>query len=214
MRRTSSPPVDRFICNFDAALRATVGGMGQTGRPSPGAGIADSPMPDTARQTSGRLMRVNHTGEVCAQALYNGQALSARSPRVAKSFREAAAEEEDHLYWCESRIRELDSHLSYLNPIWYLGSFTMGAVTGLLGDRISLGFVAATEEEVCKHLDDHLEKLSPEDRKSREILEQMRTDEQKHATNALASGGTRFPEPVKKLMPMVSGLMTRTSYWI
>lgn len=213
-RRTSASPVDRFIVNFDAALRATVGGMGKTGRPSPGDEVTGAVLAKQARLTSAKLMRVNHTGEVCAQALYSGQALSARSPRVAASFREAASEEEDHLYWCESRIMELGSHVSYLNPIWYIGSFTMGAVTGLLGDRVSLGFVAATEEEVCKHLDEHLEKLPDDDLKSRKILVQMREDEQRHATNALASGGTRFPGPVKRLMHAASSLMTRTSYWI
>ncbi len=126
----------------------------------------------------------------------------------------AAEEETDHLSWCEERINQLDSHVSYLNPFWYLASFSMGAITGLLGDKVNLGFVAATEEEVCRHLDDHLKKMSPGDKPSRAILTQMREDEKKHADMALKQGGAVFPGPVKRVMRGISRLMTRTSYWV
>lgn len=206
--------IDRFITRFDTALRATTGAMGHPRRPSPGGDLPRTELLPDARRKSARLIRVNHCGEVCAQALYTGQALTARAPRVVQSLMDAAREEEDHLAWCQTRIEELDSHVSYLNPFWYGTSFALGAATGLLGDRISLGFVAATEEGVCKHLDDHLGRLPPEDLKSRKILEQMRVDERKHATNAMSSGGTGFPPAVKRLMHTLSGVMTETTYWL
>jgi ubiquinone biosynthesis monooxygenase Coq7 len=160
------------------------------------------------------LMRVNHTGEVCAQALYQGQALTAKLPTVRKEMQQAAQEEVDHLVWCEERLRELDSHTSYLNPAWYGLSFAMGAIAGAIGDKVSLGFVAATEERVCHHLRDHLKQLPDEDRKSQLILQQMLEDEQRHGENALEAGGTEFPGPVKDAMTTVSQVMTRTSYRI
>jgi ubiquinone biosynthesis monooxygenase Coq7 len=157
-------------------------------------------------------MRVNHTGEVCAQALYQGQALTAKLPTVRDEMQQAAEEEVDHLVWCEERLRELDSQPSYLNPAWYGLSFALGAIAGAVGDRVSLGFVAATEERVCRHLKDHLKQLPEEDRKSRLILQQMLEDEQRHGENALAAGGTDFPKPVKDAMSTVSRVMTETSY--
>lgn len=209
-------PIDQLIVQFDGALRATTGTVGRTRRPSPADSVESdaAELTTNARRLSGRLMRVNHCGEVCAQALYQGQAVTARTPGVQESMKEAAREEEDHLAWCETRIEELDTHVSYLNPLWYTASLSIGVMTGLLGDRISLGFVAATEEGVCEHLDDHLERLPPEDLKSKRILEQMRADESRHATNAIAAGGTRFPRPVKRLMHRLSGMMTGTTYWI
>lgn len=159
-------------------------------------------------------MRINHCGEVCAQALYNGQALTAKDSAVSEVMRNAASEESDHLAWCETRIKELDSHVSILNPLWYAASFSMGVLTGLLGDKINLGFIAATEEEVCRHLDDHLEKISPRDEKSKAILSQMRDDEHKHASTALSRGGTKLPRPVKSIMRQVSKLMTKSAYWV
>jgi ubiquinone biosynthesis monooxygenase Coq7 len=159
-------------------------------------------------------MRVNHTGEVCAQALYQGQALTARLPTVREEMQQAAEEEIDHLVWCEERLRELGSHTSYLNPAWYGMSFALGAIAGAIGDEVSLGFVAATEERVCNHLKDHLKQLPGEDRKSQLILQQMLEDEQRHGENALAAGGTDFPKPVKDAMTTVSQVMTRTSYRI
>lgn len=159
-------------------------------------------------------MRVNHCGEVCAQALYNGQSLTARSSRTTAALDHAAVEETDHLSWCESRIRELDSHVSYLNPFWYAASFGLGAAAGLMGDRVNLGFVAATEENVCEHLEEHLSRLPAEDTRSRAILEQMLRDESGHEQTALELGGARFVPPVKRAMRVVSRLMTRSTYWV
>ena len=159
-------------------------------------------------------MRINHTGEVCAQALYQGQSLTAGSSKVAAQMEHAALEEVDHLNWCAERIHELDSHVSHLNPVWYAGSFVMGAAAGLAGDRINLGFVAATENLVKQHLDQHLEALPEADLRSKEILQQMREDEEKHEQQATQAGGANFPLPIKRVMKHVSALMTRTTYWI
>ena len=161
-----------------------------------------------------RLMRVNHTGEVCAQALYQGQALTARLENVRRDMERAATEENDHLAWCERRIEALGSHPSVLNPLFYSGSFAIGAMAGVIGDRWSLGFVAETEDQVVRHLDSHLERLAPEDRKSRAILQQMRTDEARHAAKAREAGGAKLPLPVRGLMAATSKLMTKTTYWI
>lgn len=207
-------PVDRLITHFDAALKSVTGTVGTTRRQSPAKPVPESDLTAGERALSASLMRVNHCGEVCAQALYHGQALTARSSRTANSLKIAADEETDHLSWCEERIDQLDSHASYLNPFWYGASFTMGAVAGLLGDKINLGFVAATEEEVCRHLDRHLEKLPVADEKSRRILARMREDEARHAASAVESGGAVLPKPVKMVMRSVSRLMTRSSYWI
>lgn len=211
---TSKSPVDTLISHFDAALKTVSGTVGTTRRHSPARELAEPELTADERQHSARLMRVNHCGEVCAQALYHGQSLTAKSSRTASAMKAAADEETDHLSWCETRINELDSHVSYLNPLWYGTSFVMGAIAGLLGDKINLGFVAATEEEVCRHLDDHLEKLPWGDEKSRSVLTQMREDEARHATHAIEFGGAKFPRPVKLAMRGVSNLMTRTTYWI
>ena len=205
---------DKLIIHFDNALRASAGTVGKTPRPSPAQTIKGVPLSDDQRELSARLMRVNHCGEVCAQALYHGQAIAAKSDRVATSMAQAATEETDHLSWCETRLRELDSHVSYLNPVWYASSFVVGAITGLLGDKISLGFVAATEEAVCRHLEVHLEKLPADDVKSRAIISQMKLDEAKHQAGALDAGGVVFPGPLKSLMAGVSKLMTRSTYWV
>lgn len=210
----SQTPADRFILHIDAALRTVSGNVRHGERPSPADGETEPGLDPQERELAANLMRVNHCGEVCAQALYHGQALTAKSSRVAGAMKQAASEETDHLAWCEKRLSELDSRVSYLNPVWYAGSFAMGALTGLLGDRINLGFVAATEEEVCRHLDDHLKKLPAGDTKSRRVLEQMRADEARHASTAIDSGGARFPAPVKRLMRGVSRLMTTTTYRI
>jgi ubiquinone biosynthesis monooxygenase Coq7 len=159
-------------------------------------------------------MRVNHTGEVCAQALYQGQALTAKLPTVRDEMQQAAAEEVDHLVWCEQRLRELDSRPSVLNPAWYGLSFALGAVAGAISDKVSLGFVAATEERVCNHLRDHLKSLPEEDRKSRLIVQKMLEDEQRHGDKALQAGGSDFPRQVKNAMSVVSQVMTRSSYRI
>lgn len=203
---------DTLILELDKALRTSTGNVGMTQRPTPAA--HQSELNADEKALAGRLMRVNHCGEVCAQALYHGQALTAKSGRVANAMREAAVEETDHLAWCEGRLKELDTPVSLLNPLWYASSYGIGALTGLLGDKINLGFVAATEEQVCKHLDEHLEKLPKADTRSREVLSVMRDDEQRHQETALKKGGARFPRPVKALMTGVSKTMTRSTYWI
>jgi 3-demethoxyubiquinol 3-hydroxylase len=207
-------PADKFIKGLDAALRTVSGAVAQPHRPSPALHSPEPALSQAQRQQAARLMRVNHCGEVCAQALYHGQALTSGNAATVNAMQQAASEEADHLAWCQSRLKELDSHVSYLNPFWYAASFGMGALTGLLGDKINLGFVAATEEEVCKHLDRHLAQLPAEDVKSREILTQMRADEQHHRETALAAGGASFPAPIKTIMQNISALMTRSTYWI
>ena len=210
MRRLSL--VDRLINEADTALKTLSRSRAHARRSSPAEGHSESELNERERQHAAGLMRVNHTGEVCAQALYQGQALTARLDDVREEMQQAAQEEEDHLAWCEQRLRELDSHTSYLNPAWYGLSFALGAVTGAISDKVSLGFVAATEERVCEHLREHLKDMPEQDRKSRLILQQMLEDEQRHGDNALDAGGTEFPAPVKDTMTGLSKLMTRSSY--
>jgi ubiquinone biosynthesis monooxygenase Coq7 len=214
MRQRRLSLVDKLITEVDSVMRTVTNRGNSAGRPSPSEGHTDAELSEQERQHVAGLMRVNHTGEVCAQALYQGQALTAKLPSVREDMQEAAAEEVDHLVWCEQRLRELGSHTSYLNPAWYGMSFAMGAIAGAIGDKVSLGFVAATEERVCNHLRDHLQQLPDEDRKSQLILQQMLEDEQRHGENALQAGGTDFPRPVKDAMTTVSQVMTRTSYRI
>jgi ubiquinone biosynthesis monooxygenase Coq7 len=214
MGRPKLSILDQFIENADQVLRTLAGEANQAQRESPGGAVAESDLATEDRRHVAGLMRVNHTGEVCAQALYQGQALTAQLPKVREKMEQAAAEEVDHLVWCEERLRQLGSHTSHLNPVWYGLSFAMGAAAGIIGDRWSLGFVAATEERVCEHLVDHLEQLPEEDEKSRRILEQMLEDERRHGDLALEAGGENFPEPVKRAMTAVSRLMTSTSYRI
>jgi ubiquinone biosynthesis monooxygenase Coq7 len=214
MRQRRLSLVDKLITEVDSVMRTVTNRGNSAGRPSPSEGHTDAELSEQERQHVAGLMRVNHTGEVCAQALYQGQALTAKLPSVREDMQEAAAEEVDHLVWCEQRLRELGSHTSYLNPAWYGMSFAMGAIAGAIGDKVSLGFVAATEERVCNHLRDHLQQLPDEDRKSQLILQQMLEDEQRHGENALQAGGTDFPRPVKDAMTTVSQVMTRASYRI
>jgi len=204
--------LDALILNLDQGVRTVFGRPKVTGRVNPAEGEAEVELDDRERRRSAGLMRVNHTGEVCAQALYQGQALTARLPQVREKMEQASQEENDHLVWCEGRIKELGSHTSYLNPLWYLGSFAMGAAAGLAGDRWSLGFVAETEHQVVDHLNDHLERLPPQDEKSRAIIEEMRDDEGHHATVALEAGGVELPRPIRRLMALTSKVMTRTAY--
>ncbi len=204
--------IDQFIVRADRALRTLVAGEQFADRPSPAKNIAEAELsPEEARHAAG-LMRVNHAGEVCAQALYQGQALTAKLPHVRAEMEKAAAEEVDHLVWCQERLDALNSHTSYLNPLWYGMSFAIGAGAGLVSDKVSLGFVAATEEQVCNHLQHHLEELPTRDAKSRAVVTQMLRDEARHADMALSAGGMRFPTPVKGLMTLVSKAMTKTSY--
>jgi len=206
--------LDRLLSEADTVLKTLHERGQQATRPSPAQGHADTELSDRQRRHVAGLMRVNHSGEVCAQALYQGQALTARLPEVREDMQQAACEEVDHLVWCEERLRELDSHTSYLNPAWYGLSFLLGATAGAIGDRLSLGFVAATEERVCRHLRQHLKELPEDDRRSRLILQQMLEDESRHGENALAAGGHDFPQPVKNVMSLVATAMTRSSYWI
>ena len=207
-------PIDRLLLQADAAMRTLLPFSGQPYRPSPAIVQPDSQLdPETTRHVAG-LMRINHTGEVCAQGLYQGQALTAKLPEVRSAMEHAAEEEIDHLAWCEQRIRQLGSHPSVLNPLFYGLSFGVGAVAGLISDRVSLGFVAATEDQVCKHLDEHLSQLPVADEKSRAILQQMRSDEEQHANSALAAGGLRFPAPIKFGMSLLAKVMTKSTYRI
>lgn len=205
--------IDRLIVNADRALRTLAGAGDLTAeRPSPAGSINENELTQEEKKHAAALMRVNHTGEVCAQALYQGQALTAKLPDIRLEMERAAAEEVDHLVWCQERIDQLDSHTSYLNPLWYGLSFAIGAGAGLVSDRVSLGFVAATEDQVCKHLQDHLGKLPQQDLKSRALVEQMLQDEARHADAAVAAGGVTFPAPVKGLMSLISKAMTISSY--
>ncbi|WP_445937548.1 2-polyprenyl-3-methyl-6-methoxy-1,4-benzoquinone monooxygenase [Pseudomonas sp.] len=205
-------PVDRLLLQADAALRTLLPFSGQPTRPSPAIVQPEAELDGQQAQHVAGLMRINHTGEVCAQALYQGQALTAKLPQVRKAMEHAADEEIDHLAWCEQRIRQLGSQPSILNPLFYGLSFGVGAAAGLISDKVSLGFVAATEDQVVKHLDEHLQQIPQEDQKSRAILEQMRVDEEQHACNALDAGGLRFPAPVKFGMSLLSKVMTSTTY--
>lgn len=204
--------IDNVIIGLDRALR-TMFATPNARRPYPAdeAGdISESLSPEDSR-LSGALMRVNHAGEVCAQALYQGQGLTARSQRVRRAMQQASDEENDHLAWCQARLDELGEHKSRLTPAWFLGSFTMGGLAGALGDRWSLGFLAETERQVVRHLEGHLKRLPPNDRRSRRIVEQMKIDEGQHASHAMTAGGRELPILVKKAMHAVSRIMTTTA---
>ena len=205
--------IDKFIHSFDQALRSLVPGTTSAHRENPGNTVETKLGVSEARHVAG-LMRVNHSGEVCAQALYQGQALTAKLPNVRREMEQAAIEEQDHLAWCEDRLKELDSHTSLLNPVWYSLSFGMGAIAGIAGDKYSLGFVAETERQVSLHLEDHIKQLPEQDERSRKILVQMNEDELHHRDTALNAGGVDLPAPVRIAMTGISKLMTKTSYYI
>lgn len=204
---------DKLINSFDQALRSLVPGTTSAQRENPSLDAETQLGVSEARHVAG-LMRVNHSGEVCAQALYHGQALTAKLPHVRREMESAAIEEQDHLAWCEDRLKELDSHTSLLNPVWYGLSFGMGAIAGIAGDKYSLGFVAETERQVSLHLQDHLRQLPEQDERSRKILVQMNEDELHHRDTALNAGGVNLPAPIKITMTAISQLMTKTSYYI
>jgi ubiquinone biosynthesis monooxygenase Coq7 len=206
--------IDTLILQADSALRTLVPGSVSPRRSSPGELMPATDLDPSARQHAAALMRINHTGEVCAQALYQGQALTASLPKVRQSMEHAAAEEVDHLGWCEERLQELDSRPSLLNPLWYGMSFGIGAVAGLAGDKWSLGFVAETEQQVCKHLQEHLALLPQNDEKSRKILEQMLSDEGRHASSAIEAGAAELPSPVKQAMGIMAKVMKTAVYKI
>lgn len=206
------PTPDALILQFDKALR-TLFVPAASRRPYPDQGVPEANMSDAEKRHAAGLMRVNHSGEVCAQALYQGQALTARNPEAAKALIQASDEETEHLAWCERRLNELGSRKSLFNPLWYTGSFAIGVLAGALGDRWNLGFLAETERQVEGHLDSHLSTLPENDAKSRAIVEQMKADEIKHAETAIAHGGTELPLPVKMAMQLTSKVLTRTAYW-
>ena len=210
--------LDHLLSRVDQQMRRFAGERGGSPqnpvRPSPAQGHDEPTLSGREREHAAGLMRVNHTGEVCAQALYQGQAMMARSGDTREKLLNAAQEEADHLAWCETRLQELDAEPSKLNPLFYAASFALGAATAMVGDKVSLGFVHATEERVAKHLRDHLKALPGEDRKSQLILQQMLTDEERHGEEALEHGGEEFPRPIKDVMSLASQVMTRTTYWI
>jgi 3-demethoxyubiquinol 3-hydroxylase len=203
-----------LIINFDRGLRTVFGQPLGSGRVNPARTAPDAELTESEKRLSARLMRVNHAGEVSAQALYQGQALTARTEVVRESMKQSALEENDHLVWCKNRISELDGHVSFLNPLWYSGSFVIGATAGVAGDKWSLGFVAETERQVVEHLEGHQQRLPAGDLKSRTILEQMKEDEARHATVAVETGGVPLPKPVCWLMGQVAKVMTKTAFWI
>ena len=203
--------MDRLIGEFDRALRA-IAGVANAARPSPGESKPDVPLQDRDRTHAAALMRVNHVGEVCAQALYQGQALTARQPHAKAALQKAAREEEDHLAWSAERIRELGGRPSLLNPLWYAGAFAIGTVAGALGDRWNLAFLAETERQVEEHLAGHLDALPADDQRTRAVVEAMRADEARHRESALALGAAELPEPVKLAMRLASRVMTTVAY--
>jgi ubiquinone biosynthesis monooxygenase Coq7 len=206
--------LDKCIIECDKAIRTIVGKPETTERHAPDEKLDEGSLTSEEQRLSMRLMRINHAGEVSAQALYQGQALTAKLPSVKLAMEEAAKEENDHLVWCEQRIRYFGGHTSILNPLWYIGSFTIGAIAGKAGDNWSLGFVGETERQVTRHLDQHLNTLAGPDNATRAVLEQMKIDEIEHGEQAMAAGGSVLPAPVRQLMRLTSKIMTRSSYWV
>ena len=213
-RSRNFTPVDNLLMQVDTGLRTLFGKPGTTERVNPEESVAEGELSAAEKVLAGRLMRINHSGEVAAQGLYQGQALTAKLPEVRAKMERAAQEENDHLAWCEQRIHELGTHTSYLNPFWYFGSVAIGATAGLAGDKWSLGFVAETERQVVRHLENHLAQVAVQDNKSRAILEQMKEDEGHHATVAIKAGGAELPAPIKKFMSFTSKVMTKSVYWL
>jgi ubiquinone biosynthesis monooxygenase Coq7 len=207
------PNIDSLILNFDRALR-TLCARAASVRPLPGGDLEETRLDEHDKRDAAALMRVNHAGEICAQALYHGQAMTARNREVRQALEHAAAQETEHLAWTEQRIDELGGRVSMLNPLLYAGSFAIGAVSGLLGDKWNLGFLAETEKQVEGHLDDHLGRLPEDDHKSRAIVAQMKEDEAEHARTALDHGGAELPLPARQAMRAASRLMTNSTYWI
>ena len=204
--------IDKFIGHVDNVLKTLAPNAASAQRVSPAQNTPHAQLDESQQQHSAGLMRINHTGEVCAQALYQGQSLTARLPEIREAMEEAAEEEIDHLVWCEQRLGELNSHTSILNPAFYAMSYTVGAVAGALGDKWSLGFVAATENQVCAHLTAHLKQLPEQDLRSRAVLEGMYEDELRHAATAIEAGGVEFPHWFQSGMTVMSKVMTKTCY--
>ena len=214
MHERQLTPLDRLLASANNALRTVATPAGRSLRPNPAEHIIEADLDDRQKAHAAGLMRVNHAGEVCAQALYQGHAAVARDKAIEAQIQRAADEEFDHLAWCEQRINELGEGVSKLSPFWYAGAFTIGAASGILGDKWSLGFIAETEKQVCAHLDRHLEHLPEHDKRSRAIIGAMREDELQHAESAAEAGAAELPAPVKTAMSLVSKVMTFTAYRI
>ena len=207
--------LDELVISFDRGLATLFNGSNvRASRGCPAENIEENPLTNTEKRHAAGLMRVNHAGEVSAQALYQGQGMTARDAGIRRSMQQSALEEVDHLAWCEQRLNELDSHTSILNPVWYVGSFAIGVVAGVCGDKWSLGFISETERQVVRHLQNHLSSLPARDTKSQAIVAQMQQDEGYHATVAVEAGAAELPGPVKKAMQLTSRVMTSTSYWV
>lgn len=204
---------DQLIMIVDNGIRSLFT-LSETSRQNPADQYPEYPLTPEETNHSAALMRINHSGELCAQALYRGQALTAKNPAVREQMQQAAFEENDHLIWCHQRLEELGSHTSFLGPFWYFSSFFIGACTGLIGDKWSLGFVAETERQVVIHLQNHLDQIAESDNKTKAILIQMQIDEKKHQTLAYSSGGTKFSSTFQWIMRQSSKIMTKTAYWI
>lgn len=205
--------LDKLIIEFDKGLK-TLTASAHSVRPHPDENVQEPELSAEEKRHVLGLMRVNHCGEVCAQALYNGQALTAKNPQIVDALQQASKDETEHLAWCEKRIHELGGHTSLLNPLWYASSFTLGAIAGAIGDKWNLGFLAETEHQVGAHLEKHLHELPANDEKSRAILEQMKTDEAQHADTAIGLGGAELPAPIKAAMKRMSKVMTSTTYYL
>ena len=213
MQERQLSPLDRFLSGVDNALRAAAAAPARAARPNPAAGIAEAPLSARQKSHAAGLMRVNHAGEIAAQGLYQGHAAVARDPLIESQMKAAADEELDHLGWCEERLGELGSTPSNLRSVWFGGAWLMGAASGTVGDKWSLGFIEETERQVSEHLSGHLERLPEDDAKSRAIVTRMREEEEQHGANARSAGAAELPEPVRHLMRLTAKIMTRTAYW-
>ena len=214
MENRQLSPLDRFLSGIGSALRAATSAPTRASRPNPASDVAESTLSADEQSHSAALMRVNHAGEIAAQGLYQGHAAVARDPGIEQQMQAAADEELDHLGWCEERLGELGSGPSKLRPVWYAGAWVMGAASGVLGDKWSLGFIQETERQVSEHLTGHLDRLPENDAKSRAIVEQMRDEEERHGANARKAGAAELPAPVRGLMRLTAKVMTNTAYWI
>jgi len=214
MRERSLTPLDRLLVGANNALRTVSAPAGRPARENPAEGVHDASLDRRERAHAAGLMRVNHAGEIAAQGLYQGHAAVARDKSIEAQMQRAADEEFDHLAWCEQRLTELGAGPSRLSPVWYAGAFAIGAASGALGDRWSLGFIAETERQVCEHLESHFESLPRQDARSRAILERMHEEEAEHGENAIDAGAAELPPPIKRLMRVTAKVMTRTAYWL
>jgi len=214
MEERQLDPLDRLLSGIDHALRATTSTPTRASRPNPAAEVPETTLSSDEKSHAAGLMRVNHAGEIAAQGLYQGHAAVAHDPGIEQQMQAAADEELDHLGWCEERLGELGSGPSKLRPFWYAGAWAMGAASGVLGDKWSLGFIEETERQVSEHLTGHLDRLPPNDAKSRAIVKQMRDEEEQHGANARVAGAAELPRPMRRLMRLTAKVMTGAAYWI